>query len=125
MIVLALLASVSVLVHANSLTDSIYTSLLNATTCHRLLDEFGEIGCSCSFVLARLWFVQLISPSAADIGGTVGVLYLIDTPSHLTAFANAPESAYIAIVAQSLFAEFVYQRTMRLLCSHANAATRH
>ena len=55
--------------------------------------------------------------------GTVGVLYLIDTPSHLAAFVNAPEPSYIAIVAQSLFALFVRCLAEWLEATHTPSAT--
>ena len=36
-----------VVAQASILKSAIYTSLNGSTTCTRLLDEFGEIGCSC------------------------------------------------------------------------------
>jgi hypothetical protein len=39
------------------------------------------------------------------MAGTIGILYLVDSPQHLLAFGNAPEPDYVVLLSQTMFAQ--------------------
>lgn len=82
--------------NVDALTDIIYTNL-TAVACTRLLNANGQVGCTTSS------------------SGTTGILYLVSSPAEFEAFFNAPESAYIMLMSQAMFASTISVSTVATL----------
>ena len=59
-------------------------------------------------------YFSIISSLAAGYSNTVGILYLIQSQSQLTAFASAPDGNYITLLAQKFLTMYAARDFMPL-----------